>query len=88
MFVLVDWAGGQYEVDFLKKCWFGDGSFFFSKMILLLVSGLGLENCAFADIRKKCEVENDAEGLKTYFATDFEIIFWNFRQISFGGRGV
>ena len=44
-------------------------------------------NATFADIRKKCEVENDAEGLKTYFPTEFGIIFWNFRQIFFIGRG-
>ena len=44
--------------------------------------GLGLGNCTFADIRKKCEDENDADGLKTYFAIDFGIIFGNFRAVS------
>ena len=60
----------------------------FSKKMILLADGVGSGNSTFADIRKKCEVENDAEGIKTYFPTDLGIIFWNFRQICFIGRGV
>ena len=51
-------------------------------------SGIVFGNAVFVAILKKCEVENDADGLKTYFPTDFGIIFCNFRQIFFGGRGV
>ena len=38
-------------------------------------------NGTFAIIPRKCEYENDAGGLKTYFAIDFGIIFGNFRAI-------
>ena len=38
-------------------------------------------NGTFAIIPKKCEYENDADGLKTYFAIDFGIIFGDFRAI-------
>ena len=43
--------------------------------------GWGWEITLFADIRKKCEDENDADGIKTYFAIDFGIIFGNFRAV-------
>ena len=42
---------------------------------------MGLGNGTFAIIPKKCEYENDADGLKTYFAIDFGIIFGNFGAI-------
>ena len=42
----------------------------------------------FVAILKKCEVENDADGIKTYFPTDSGIIFFNFRQMFFVGTGV
>ena len=38
-------------------------------------------NGTFAIIPKKCEDGNDADGLKTYFAIDFGIIFGNFGAI-------
>ena len=38
-------------------------------------------NGTFAIIPKKCEDENDADGVKTYFAIDFGIIFGIFRAI-------
>ena len=50
--------------------------------------GGALEKATFAENPKKCEMENDAEGIKTYFATDFKIIFKNFRRIFCAGRGV
>ena len=37
-------------------------------------------NGTFAENPKKCEDENDADGLKTYFATDFKIIFNDFDE--------
>ena len=43
--------------------------------------GSFLEMPVLVAILKKCEVENDADGIKTYFLTDFGIIFLNFRQI-------
>ena len=42
-------------------------------------NGVVFGNAMFAAILKKCEVENDADGIKTYFPTDFGIIFPNFR---------
>ena len=80
----MDWAGTHYEVDFFKKCLSLAGLFFF---VFCSADGVVLENVVFVAILKKCEVENDADGLKTYFATDFGIIFCNFRQIFFVGRG-
>ena len=56
--------------------------------VLVRERGRFLEMPFLVAILKKCDVENDADGLKTYFATDFGIIFCNFRQIFFGGRGV
>ena len=50
-------------------------------------TGSLLEMPFLVAILKKCEVENDADGLKTYFPIDFGIIFLNFRQIFFVGRG-
>ena len=41
-----------------------------------------LGNGTFEENPKKCEDENDADGLKTYFAIDFGIIFGNFRAVS------
>ena len=41
----------------------------------VLFGGLGLENGTVADIRKKCEVENDAGRIKSYCSTDFGIVF-------------
>ena len=55
----MDWAGEQYEVDFLKKCWFGR-SFLEGRHAEIEV---GLGNCVFAVILKKYEDENDADGL-------------------------
>ena len=52
IFVLVDWAGGQYEIDFLKKCWFGDGSCF-SKIIVPSAGGVGVGKWHFCDHPKK-----------------------------------
>ena len=42
---------------------------------------MGLGNGTFAIIPKKSEDENDADGLKTYFAIDFGILFGNFGAI-------
>ena len=81
----MDWAEANYEVDFLKKCWFLAGLFFH---VFGPRMGPFLEMVFLVAILKKCEVENDAEGVQTYFPTDFGIIFCNFRQIFFGGRGV
>ena len=79
----MDWAEARYEVDFFKKCLSLAGLFF-----KLFVPRMGsfLEMPLFVAMLKKCDVENDAEGLKTYFATDFGIIFCNFWQIFFVGR--
>ena len=79
----MDWAEAHYEVDFLKKCFCLAGLFFY---VLVRERGRFLEMPFLVAILKKCDVENDADGLKTYFATDFGIIFWNFRKIFFGGR--
>ena len=46
------------------------------------------EMSLFVAILGKCEAENDADGIHAYFPTDFGIIFLNFRQIFFVGRGV
>ena len=51
------------------------------------MDGVIFGNALFVAILKQCEVENDADGLKIYFPADLEIIFSNFRQIVFGGRG-
>ena len=63
---------------------FGRSIFF---MFFVPRAGSFLEMPFLVAILKKCEGENDAEGIKTYFPTDFGIIFCNFRQIFFGGRG-
>ena len=81
----MDWAEAHYEVDFLKKCFCLAGLCF--SCFLLGERGRFLEMPFLVAILKKCDVENDADGLKTYFATDFGIIFCNFRQIFFVGRG-
>ena len=44
--------------------------------------GVVVGNDTFEENPKKCEDENDADGLKTYFAIDFGIIFGNFRAVS------
>ena len=44
--------------------------------------GSGLGNGTFAENPKKCEGENDADGLKTYFPTDFKIISMIFGRFS------
>ena len=53
------WAGEGYEVDFLKKWWFGEGGLGRSDAEIKV----GLGNCVFAVILKKCKNENDADGL-------------------------
>ena len=58
----MDWAGAQYEVDFLKKNSFGVGRVS-QKLYYCPGTGLGLGNCTFADIGKKYAVENDADGV-------------------------
>ena len=49
-----------YEVDFLKKCWFLVGLCF---LMFCSTNGVVLGNVVFVAILKKCEVENDADGI-------------------------
>ena len=58
----MDWARGQYEVDFLKNVGFGVGRVS-QKLYYCPGTGLGLGNGTFADIGKKYAVENDADGI-------------------------
>ena len=58
----MDWAEATYEVDFFKKCWFGDGVLV-SKIINTSRTGSGLGHGTFAENPKKCEGENDADGV-------------------------
>ena len=55
----MDWAGATYEVDFLKKCFLGEGGL--GRCDAKIKVGLG--NYVFAFILKKCKNENDADGL-------------------------
>ena len=52
IFVLVDWARATYEVDFLKKCWFGDGVLV-SKIIIHFANGVGFGKWHFRRESKK-----------------------------------
>ena len=45
----MDWAGEQYEVDFLKKCWFGEGCF---GKVCMPKSRLGWEIALLKKIQK------------------------------------
>ena len=56
----MDWAEAHYEVDFLKKCLSLAGRFF-SLVVPRMESFLG--NAVLVAILKKCEVENDADGI-------------------------
>ena len=51
--------------------------------------GVG-KKCAFEVILRKCEDENDADWIKTYFAIDFWIIFEDLGRVleKSGGRGL
>ena len=79
----MDRAGAHHEVDFFKKCRFLVGRCFH---VLFRDRGRFWKCIFLSPSRKKCEVENDAGGSKTYFPTDLGIIFCNFRQIFFSGR--
>ena len=56
----MDWAEAEYEVDFLKKCWFLAGLCFH---VFGPRMGSLWEMPSFVAILKKCEVENDADGI-------------------------
>ena len=81
----MDWAGAHHEVDLFKKY-----GFLVSLCFSFFVPQTGsfLEMPCFVVILKKCEVENDADGIKTYFPTVLGIVFFNFHQIFFVGMGV
>ena len=57
----MDWAEAHYEVDFLKKCFCLAGLYF--SCLIVVRTGSFLEMMFCVAILKKCEVENDAEGV-------------------------
>ena len=48
----MDWAEVTYEVDFLKKCWFG-GGVLVSKIIIHFANGVGFGKLHFCRESKK-----------------------------------
>ena len=72
------WAGEQYEIDFLKKSWFGDGSCFQKKNNTLPERGWGWEIALLQTSEKSAKTKMTLIEFKPTFRSILEL-FLKFR---------